>query len=166
MGIQVRATPARWIATVGEELVSTEVRDFMARAVPSLHEFVARHPGLRSHEITADEPMIALYHGVIAPTRRVLVEVGFVLAKPAASSGMVKVRQEQGHDEAVIPIIRDDVSHSRLARYYRELAAWVYAHGTPHISCPPREIYTASLDDAAPQDVVGEVAYPFGLMTR
>lgn len=161
MTIQTRTVQARWIATIGQELVSSEVKDFIADASLRLVDYALRHPELRSPAPSEAEPYYAIYHGVIAPTRRVLVEMAMTLNAEGAPEGPVRIRREPEHLEAYLPIVSDDMSHSRLARIYRELAAWVYASGTPHISCPPREVYMAPIDAPAPGDRVGEVAYPF-----
>lgn len=166
MDIESRIVPQRWLATIGRELLSTQVQEFMQESLPRLLTFAASHPGLRSPQPSDTEPIYAIYHGVIGPTRKVLVELAIVIGEEVAPATEIHVRREPPHSEAHVTIRREDVSHTRLVHIYRELAAWVYAHGTPHLTCPPREVYVTNLDAAHVGDIVGAVAYPYTPMAR
>lgn len=157
----VRLVPPRWIATLGQEVDREQLIEAIDQMLPQLIMFALRSGARQSPEFTVEEPAMVLYHGMIAPRRKVRVETALVLSMPVAAQGEIMVRQEPEHHEALLPALKKNLNYATMATAHEALGMWVSENGSQHISLPIREEYVVDVRNAAPHDFVGYAVRPF-----
>ena len=157
----VRLVPPRWIATLGQEVDRDQLIEAIDQMAPRLMMFAMRTGARQRPEFTVEEPAMVLYHGMIAPRRKVRVETVLVLSKQVEAQGEIMVRQEPEHHEALLPALKKDLNYATMSKAHEALAMWVSENGAPHIALPIREEYVIDVRAAAPHDFIGYAVRPF-----
>jgi DNA-binding transcriptional MerR regulator len=105
----------------------------------------------------ATGPRFVIFHGPVSEDAGGPVEV-CLPARPDAAG-----RAEPAHREAYVPVVKGHFEVPQILSVYDAVRRWVRDHG--HIVvAPPREVYGYPVDPdtAGPDDVVCDVAVPYG----
>lgn len=147
-------------------LLQEQVSEFLENSFATLLDFTNAHAGLRSRATTPESPTYALYYGTFGFNQATTVEACAVLdrdltAEEARHTGRITIRTEAAHREAFIPLTKRRLALPALGAAYNELGLWVSRHGRMLSMIPPREVYIADVMQAADDDHVCDVAFPY-----
>jgi hypothetical protein len=164
--ISTRLIPERTLATVRATILQTQVSEFLENAFATLLQFTGAHDGLRSRTTTPESPTYALYYGTFGFNEPTLVEACAVLDRTltpeeSGHAGKITIRTEAAHSEAFLPLTKRRLALPALGAAYDALGLWVTRHGRMLATIPPREVYIADVMQAADDDHVCDVAFPF-----
>ena len=140
--VLIRDVPARTLLTVTENLTAEQIGAF---AGPLFGRFWT----------TASDRPFLRYHADLANDTESPVEFCCPVTKTTTHPGLTRKTEPAGR-EAYLGVTKSEVATSLAVE---QLRSWFTATGTEPAG-PPRQVFLANPDDAAPDDIVFELAIP------
>ena len=151
--LQQRFVPQQPVVSMTRRVYVSELQAFFedsARVLAFVEEQGAQVAG----------PMFAVFHGQVNTDSDGPVEICFPYRGDLVADGEFALRREPAHHEAYVTLTKAQFVFPQL------LSAYDAAHGLAtqlgecgHLS--PREVYRVPWNKAGPDDLVGDVAWPF-----
>jgi len=160
MDIQTRIVPQRDVAAISRQVLQPELESFIRWAFTEIFD-VLTAAGYRTHGTTRAEPTYVIFHGPVTPDQSALVEVCVPFEGTIGGHECVTTKTEPEHHEAFTPVTRAGLEFPAILGAYDAVASWVHANGESIEGLPSREVYITEVPDAAPDDVVCEIAFPY-----
>lgn len=149
-----RTVPAQPLASLTRRVYVHELEAFYAEARERLTQFIGQQGGQHGG------PLMRLFHGQVDTDSDGPVEIALAYTGTLVPDGEVAVRTEPEHHEAYVELTRGRFHFPEILAAYDAAHACAEEEGTPG-PLSPREIYTGDWAHSGPDDLVGEVAWPF-----
>jgi DNA-binding transcriptional MerR regulator/effector-binding domain-containing protein len=145
------------VRDVAEQHVVSEMRYVTAAELGWVRDATARLTALADRSGGPAGPRFVIFHGEVTEDADGPVEVCVPVSPGAAG------RAEPAHREAYVPVVRGHFEPPQILSVYDTVRRWVRDHGHTVVA-PPREVYGygTAIEAGAPDDLVCDVALPFG----
>lgn len=152
--IQHRHVPAQHLACLTSRVLVGDLPRTIQDGFRELHTLI-REQGAEF----AGAPLV-IYHGEVNADSDGPIEVCWPYGGTLIPTGDVMLREEPAHLEAFVALTREQFEFPAILSAYDATAEYAQAHGTSGpLHC--REVYPYDWDNAAPDEPVGEVAWPY-----
>lgn len=160
MSIQTRVVPQRQLAVIGRELTQPELDGFIRSSFTQIFD-VLTASGHRTGGTTRAEPTYVIFHGPVTEDQSALVEVCVPFEGSIGAHDVITLKTEPAHHEAFVTVTREGLEFPAILGAYDAVAGWVHANGEFIADLPSREVYIAEVPEAAPDDDVCDIAFPY-----
>jgi DNA-binding transcriptional MerR regulator len=153
--VREREVPEQIVLTEQRHVHVAELPEWLAEAMHRVHESALERGG------AAGAPFV-VYHGEVNEDSDGPVEVCVPIdgtREPARDAAQMPSRVEPAHREAYVRIAKAQVEFPQILSAYDAVERWIAAKGR-RVAGPPREVYFADFDAAAPTDEVCDIAFP------
>lgn len=160
LAVGVPAPDETWsvsVRDVPEQHVLSELRYVTAAELGWIRDATARLNALADRSGGPAGPRFVIFHGDVNEDAEGPVEVCLPVHPDAGG------RAEPAHREAYVPVIKGHFEPPQILSIYDAVRRWVHDHRHTVVA-PPREVYGygTAPENAAPDDLVCDVALPFG----
>jgi len=151
---RTRLAPAQPLVSLTRQIFIHDLEAFYAEARERLARFITQQGGQKSG------PLIGIFHGQVNTDSDGPVEIALPYTGTLVPEGEFALRVEPEHYEAYVALERRRFHFPEILTAYDATRAYAQEVGTPG-PLSPREIYTGNWEHCGPDDIVGEVAWPF-----
>lgn len=146
---------------VPEQQIVSMTRRVLVQDLQRLFEDSSRLPPfITAQGAQVAGPMFAIYHGEVNNDSDGPVEICFPYSGDLVAQGEFVLRRESAHHEAYVTLTKAQFVFPQILKAYDA----AQAYGNQLGQCgqlSPREVYNRAWNDTGPDDVVGDVAWPF-----
>jgi DNA-binding transcriptional MerR regulator len=149
--IKQRDVPDQVVLTEQRHILVPELSAWLGEAMVRLEKAAQAFGGVAG-------PGFVIYYGEVSEDSDGPVEVCLPVDAKVDTSAPVAMRPEPAHREAYTRITKAQVEYPQILSAYDAVSQWLVANGLT--AGPPREVYFADFQAAAPTDEVCDIAFP------
>jgi DNA-binding transcriptional MerR regulator len=160
------APPGTWRVAerdVPEQVVLTEQRYVTAAQLTWIRDATARLTAVADRCGGPAGPRFVVFHNEVTEDSDGPVEVCVPISPGTVDPAAAPLRREPAHRLAYVPVVKGHFEPPQILSVYDTVHRWIRSRGLREVG-PPREVYryAADPDAAGPEDLVCDVAIPFG----
>lgn len=150
--VEVRSVPRRQLATITERHLAADLPRFISDSLEKIYAY------LQSEQLETSSPLV-MYHGEVNNDADGPIEVCVPFSGHPAPTSNIKIRFEDGGDEAFTRISKRQVDFPGILEAYDAVSQWIETSGRDFRGSP-REVYFVDFDAAEPDDPAVDIAFP------
>ncbi|GGJ23094.1 MerR family transcriptional regulator [Deinococcus roseus] len=153
--IQTRTVPAAKIITIQQRVYASDLPAFIGEA------FGRIMPHLEASDAPITAAPFVIYHGTVNQDSDGPVEVCVPFMGPVEPLEGMNIRIEPEHPEAFTTITKGQCVFPEILKAYDAVSLWLREQGRMCSMLSSREVYFANWDEAGPDDLVCDIAFPY-----
>ena len=151
--VKVKQVPVQQVVSIRQPVLVDRLEQFLGDAYRRLEQYLERQGA------AAAGPPMAIYHGAVNADQDGPVEACIPMRQRVAEDGSIYLRELDGGRVAYTAIGRGLLKFPEILAAYEAVHDWIGAHGYATAG-PPREVYVADVQQAAPDAPVCEITWP------